>query len=364
MPVPRASLFFAALAVAAIGPRPAGCTTWTVEPDGTGDVPTIAAALAAAVSGDVIELAPGVFAESGLVLVDGVTLRSTTGFPEDVVLDGGGAGRVLFGTALNAPTRIEGVTITGGDVEPPCYDPATGTYCMGGGLLLLDATIDLVRCTFRANHAHDNGGGLTSVLSAPVLSDCRFEGNTAAHGAAMTFVSSERNGEFPRLDRCAFVSNQASSDAGAVYAYSSAPRLVRCTFRGNVCGQQGSAMFWYEIAPPDIEQTLFAEGSGETPVFSGIAGVAPRLVCCDVWGNEGGDWVGAIADQADAHGNFSADPRFCGPVEVTLDATSPCAPGGSSCGAVGAGDVACTLTPVREGVESRSWGRVKSAYRH
>jgi len=355
---------FPALIVLAVLSGPTAsvrASVWTVSPDGSGDVPTIGAALAAAVPGDVIELTAGVFQESGLVLADGVTLRSASGDPDDVIVDGGGNGRVFSGAGLDAPTRIEGITITGGDVEPPCYDAATGTYCMGGALLLLDATIELVRCTFRANHAHDNGGALTSVLSAPVLTDCRFEENTATHGAAITFVSSERNGEFPRLERCAFVSNVAAADAGAVYAYSSAPRLSRCTFRGNVAGQQGSSMFWYEAAPPPIENSIFAEGTGETPLYAGLA--VPALVCCDVWGNDGGDWVGAIAGQAGADGNFSVDPRFCAPHGVDVDAASPCAPGGSACGAVGSGDVGCAATPAGAALESRSWGRVKCAYR-
>lgn len=44
---------------------PAWGTTWTVQADGSGDVPTIQAAMDAAASGDTIQLGPGVFDDHG-----------------------------------------------------------------------------------------------------------------------------------------------------------------------------------------------------------------------------------------------------------------------------------------------------------
>ncbi len=76
------------------------------------------------------------------------------------------------------------------------------------------------------------------------------------------------------------------------------------------------------------------------------------LECCDMFGNEGGDWVGNVANQLGLDGNFSADPLFCDLDEsdYTLDANSPCLsgnhPDGTDCGLIGALGKGCGTTAV------------------
>ncbi len=340
---------------------PADAAVWSVRADGTGDAPTVAAALAGAGPGDEIVLEPGTYFESGLILVDQVTLRGATGDPADAVLDGQGLGRIFTGAGLESGTRIEGLTIRGGRVSAPCADPGAGTYCLGAGLLLVDSTVEISRCRFVENEADDNGGGVSSVLSAPTFLDCVFERNTARHGAAITFVSSQRHGQSPRLERCRLEANTATADAGGLYAYASTPEIVECTFRANVAGEQGSAIAWHGFAPAVIERTLIADGAGDGPILLGIGAVPPQLACCDLWGNEGGDWVGFLSVQREAHDNLWADPRFCAEEGDGIDATSPCAAAG--CGGVGSGDVACSATGSPERIRAESWGRVKSRFR-
>ena len=70
------------------------------------------------------------------------------------------------------------------------------------------------------------------------------------------------------------------------------------------------------------------------------------LTCCDVYGNDGGDWVGWLAWQAGIEGNFAEDPLFCELVSsklgspLRLHEDSPCLPGnhpdGWDCGLIGA----------------------------
>ena len=62
--------------------------TWQVEPDGSGDAPTIAAAIDSSVAGDVIELGCGTYIEWGLLVKSGITIRSETGQPDCVTIDG------------------------------------------------------------------------------------------------------------------------------------------------------------------------------------------------------------------------------------------------------------------------------------
>ena len=86
------------------------------------------------------------------------------------------------------------------------------------------------------------------------------------------------------------------------------------------------------------------------------------LTCCDLFGNEGGDWVGDIADQASINGNISDDPLFCDldSDDLHLMPSSPCAPVNSAgCGLIGAMDVGCG--PIAVG--PMSWSAIKGRYR-
>jgi hypothetical protein len=92
-----------------------------------------------------------------------------------------------------------------------------------------------------------------------------------------------------------------------------------------------------------------------------LEGSYPTLICCDVFGNAGGDWVDCIAGQEGGNGNISADPLFCDRPggDFTIDAASPCAPAHSGgCGLIGALGVDCD-SPV----EATSWGAIKARFR-
>lgn len=54
-------------------------------------------------------------------------------------------------------------------------------------------------------------------------------------------------------------------------------------------------------------------------------GGTATLICCDLYGNEGGDWVGYVEEQLGLDGSFSADPLFCDPDlgDLTLAGDSP-----------------------------------------
>jgi hypothetical protein len=103
---------------------------------------------------------------------------------------------------------------------------------------------------------------------------------------------------------------------------------------------------------------------------------SPLFSCCDIYGNEGGDWTGGISDQLGVNGNFSEAPLFCDPgvADFRLHADSPCLPGAApECGLIGAWPIGCPATDVPEppaaaGLRLRlqpnpSLGRVQLAYR-
>jgi hypothetical protein len=118
-----------------------------------------------------------------------------------------------------------------------------------------------------------------------------------------------------------------------------------------------------QSGPPTIENTIIAFSYYGPGVLSHYGGPVPILVCCDIFGNAGGDWMGAIASQYGINGNVSEDPLFCDPenLDFTLHADSPCAPftpPNPECDLIGAWPVGCGSTPVI----ATTWGRVKSLF--
>jgi hypothetical protein len=104
---------------------------------------------------------------------------------------------------------------------------------------------------------------------------------------------------------------------------------------------------------PVVESTIIAFSLEGEAVYA-TGGCYPELVCCDVYGNAGGDWVGVIEDQYGTQGNISEGPLFCGEqnpqAPYALHSDSPCAEGNNSeCGLIGASSVGCgASSSVRE----------------
>ena len=114
--------------------------------------------------------------------------------------------------------------------------------------------------------------------------------------------------------------------------------------------------------PSSFENTIIAFSRWGAAVAG--AGTLPILACCDIYGNEGGDWVGVIEDQYGINGNISADPLFCDPEngDFTLHEDSPCAPftpPNEECDLIGAWPVGCEVTAIH----STSWGGIKAMFR-
>ncbi len=113
-----------------------------------------------------------------------------------------------------------------------------------------------------------------------------------------------------------------------------------------------------------IENTIVCQSTGSMGV-GWTSGAVPVLACCDLYGNEGGDWVGPIAGQYGISGNISEDPLFCDPQasDFTLHADSPCAPftpPNPECDLIGAWPVGCGSTPT----VATTWGQIKTLFTH
>jgi len=257
-----------------------------------------------------------------------------------------------------------------------------GVDCRGTGSPLISG------CGFVGNSAED-GGAISISYGSPVLvEDCWFEENTAIGGGGVsiddspaTFRNCRFSGntatacgggaicggvdEVPLFASCVWEGNEAPKGGAVSFFWAGVPRMEECTFYGNT-GTDGSSVFCKYRASPQFSNTIIAFGVTGPRVYcdQSQGACAPTLECCDVYGNEGGDWVDCIATKS--AGNFSADPLFCDASsgDFALRSDSPCLPGNHpdavDCGLIGAFGEGCSGPTA---TTSTSWGGIKSLFR-
>jgi predicted outer membrane repeat protein len=362
--------------------------TWHIRADGSGDAPTIQAAVDASADGDTILVAPGTYtwtnqgatSEYGMIYVqrgqDRLVIRSEAG-PQFTVLDAQGLGRVLFIQGWNYLT-LDGFTIRNG----------IGTvqgYFVGGGITM-HLSYEVIRnCIFEWNSATAGGALWCGGVSAPQIIDCEFRDNSAERGGAIYWINSSTP---PLIRGCVFVRNTSAGSGGAIQAAHNGVIIENSVFARNVAATEGGALYtrdaWacrltgctladnsapsgsavYALATPDVrlERCIVARGGEGAPYAVASASVI-TVSCTDTHGN-------AVSDAfpsgvVDSGGNFSLEPQFCGQpgsLNFMLNQASPCLPGqhpAGSCGLlVGAWGAGCGTVRT----EAASWGRVKSLY--
>lgn len=172
--------FLCSLLLLLVLPGVLNAETYIVRPDGTGDFPTIQAAVDAAVDGDAIELTEGVFRGEGngnvTVYQKGITIRSQSNDPTVCILDAEGTGRVMwFGEiGWEEPGLLEGITLANGSAPD-----------WGGGLSAVSSHITVRRCIFSGNYAPGNAGAAMLDFGWVTFVDCTFVGNEGAVGGAL-----------------------------------------------------------------------------------------------------------------------------------------------------------------------------------
>ncbi len=335
----------------------AGATIWHVLPDGSGDAPTIAAAIQLAAPGDTVEVGCGTYHEHDIALASSITVRGATGNPAcvEIVADGGSG----FICHEQTGVVLEGLTVRDGFAN---Y--GAGIFCYVSSLTVRD-------CVFRDGYATGDGG-ITCSGSTLTLEGCRFEGNASFNeGAGAVWV---RNSTAV-IDRCVFADNQADGNGGALWLEDSDVTVTGSTFVGNRAASGSAMVAWSDEDASyrfdgctmvghegpnaivsdgqslQMARTLVAFNEGQAMhVFTDLA---PTMSCCDLFGNTGGDWTGIIAPLLGQDGNIAADPVLCDLAarDLHLEPDSPCAPQANpDCGLIGAWPTGCAITGVAPAV--------------
>jgi len=367
--------------------------TWVVNPQGTGDYPTIQAAIDAASDGTVIGLADGFFDGPGNIDLDylgkRITILSISGRRSECVIavKANNSNRhraFFFHHGEDSLSVLQGVTVAGGYMDKGgtiyCYASsprlvncviAEGYATNAGGAIACEETASpiLEDCLITDATAGQSGGGLYCWYqcsprirdtgfslctagargggalfldeSSPILTNCTFASNHGGTGGAAMFQNSPAT-----LTGCYFLDNSAARGGALAFGSPVAYAVAGATFAGNSATILGSDLYLQSAASPSVQTSILAFGSGRPAVEreTGDTGSNPVFSCCDLHGNPAGNWSGFLAGQLGVRNNFSADPLFCDRANGSylLSGDSPCAASNNAaCGQLGRFPVAC-----------------------
>jgi len=397
------------LAAVSLAIVPSHAATHLVQPDGSGDFPTIQEAISSSSSGDSVALADGVFSGPGNRDIDyqgkPITVYSLSGNADACIIDcEGGPGaphRGFIFNELESPTSIlDGVTIINGYreyVDPPIPD------AYGGGILIMNASSPTLRNVVVRDCSAPTAGAVCILEGSPSFIGCAFEDNVATFGGPAGVFG--HDGYF-LFEDCRFEANLGYQIGGALACngpcelallhcffrandlqspgYASAvsagwaclsaeishctfvdntfgavgiecpASIEHCTFYGNESPFAACLVVYYEQV--EVANSIFSHSTAGKAIGCADGGEV-ALSCCDVFGNPDGDYVDCIADFAGVNGNISLDPGICSPVagDFHLTAESPCAPFSEpnpDCDLIGAYSVGCAPAGI-EG--EREW---------
>ncbi|MCA9243486.1 MAG: right-handed parallel beta-helix repeat-containing protein [Phycisphaerales bacterium] len=268
-----------------------------------GQFASLQAAIDAAVNGDTVILADGVYTGVGFHDIDlggrAITVRSANGPNACVInLEHTARGFVLQSGETRA-TRIEGLTIENGlgdgaGIRLLGVSSATVVNCVfrnhngvdGAAAIIERGDPIFQECRFEDNFAANNGGAVITGPGAMFL-DCRFARNQAMQGGAIHGA--------PIIDGCVFAFNEATepdSTGGAIRADADL-NITRSSFVHNGAGNAGGAIHFGQFRLRAIDSSFvdnFAVNGGAA--FGG--GVDHEIIHCDFIRNQASNGAGAL----------------------------------------------------------------------
>ncbi len=295
-----------------------------LTPDGTGDYPTIQAAVDSADSADVIELSPGTYLGEGNrdIRLNGKSLliRSSEDDPLTTIIDCAGDGETghrgfTFDSAEGPDCLLQSLTIANGfpitspqdtgscggavlcDGASPTFRNCRFLRCeaaYGGAAYCRESSAEFIGCSFRGNQANFSGGGISIILATPALIACVLDSNQAGSGGGAIIVSSS-----PRLDDCTFAANWAHSGGGLLVRHTaSEPEILNCRIDKNDARRGGG--FYLDFCQPTIQTCVIVGNRADLGGGFFLEGKQGTISHCEVVRNEA--YAGAGFLFASTHG--------------------------------------------------------------
>jgi hypothetical protein len=337
--------------------------TWNIHPSGSGDAPTIQAGIDSAAAGDTVRVNSGTYYEHDIQMKSGILLMHINSIAGECIIDAQGQGRVMLCDGVDETARIWYFTFTGG------HAAGTGSAGCGGAILFTNSSAPEVLLSICQGNVADNLGGAVYCEdhSDPSIDQCVFHENQAGiGGGALACVSYSG----PSVVETHIWANLTGGNGGGVYCgdfaspYFQLSNLFNCVAAGH-----GGALYSESNGSPVLENCMLVFSMDGEGAYAADDMSIPYFRCCDIFGNQGGDWIGRIADQSGADYNFSLNPLFCDSTDVEpthalhVETCSPCFrgnPPSGSCGDIGYVYTGCDCGEAAEPVE---WGAIKALYR-
>ncbi len=303
-----------------IGSLPVGCgtgaSTYVIRADGSGDWPTIQAAINIAVVGDTIVLADGIFSGEGNRDLDflgkAITLQGQSGDPELAVIDCQGTLEenhrgFIFQSGEVGTSILRHLSIINGNVSDD------------GGAILCKSSPVIENCVFQQNHA-DHGGGIFCDHGSPIINNCEFLQNEGrAKGGGVGLFASEAE-----INNSLFTANWGYMGAAIFLPDSSDVIVTGCTITNNANSLDKASIGLDGNSTMAISNCIVAFGPHYA--FGEYDQGSVDISGCDIFGHGSGDYTGPVSGANGSSGNISSDPLYCDGADgdFTLRGDSPC----------------------------------------
>lgn len=297
-----------------------------------GDQPTIQGGLNAAVQGDTILVAAGIYVENiTWPPINGINLIGSG--EDNCIIDGDSLASVIrfesdLGGIIDTSTLINGFTIQNG------YAQGVGPNENGGGIYCFSASPSLINLNITHNKSFNSGGGIYCDSSSPLINNVTLTHNDAiTSGGGVSLLNS-----YVAFENVNFTFNIAVFvHGGGIETVDSEVSLIRCKITNNYSGGPGGGIVFYGpesliiinstlanntawYSGPDI----YCPSSNLIIINSIIWNYSPNTIVAEMelvqifYSDVIGGWIG--------EGNISEDPQFIDfeNSNYTLQANSPC----------------------------------------
>lgn len=265
------------------------------------DYSTIQAAIDAASSGDVVEVASGTYHGPGNRDLDfkgkSITVRSEDGPASTTInCDGEGHRGFYFHSGEAAGSVLRGFTISGGSMTDGSLPSDGGPWNpsskhpVGGGIFCESSSPRIIDCRIRRCSAR-LGGAIGAVNSNPEIIDCTIDSCDAAgndgFGAGIGLVRGSRS----TIIDCTIRNNSASYNSlgAGLFCSQSSAALGNCNITGNSAqgsSKGGGIYVGGSSSRMTLEQCIVAHNTAEAG--AGIYASAPeylRMINCTIANN-------------------------------------------------------------------------------
>ena len=236
-------------------------TTFAATINVPADQPTIAAAISASATGDVINIAAGTYNEYNLnpggkaITIQGTLSEGSLA----TTIDANQSGSVfVLSSGESTSTVIQNLNITGASSTG---GSSGGSY--GGGIFCNGSSPTILNCIISGNQTNGGigggnfAGGITCVgNSGPTITNCTIASNTAIGSSGGGFFAGGicLINEFgsqtlePTISNCVIENNSATSGsggggfAGGIYISGPAPSITGCTISSNTASGGGASV--------------------------------------------------------------------------------------------------------------------------